>query len=91
MTDLKPGDPGYYPCLADYPSKKAMFASPEFAALPVEDVLSCYWGEFNGDSVYHFNDPKNPRNDEEAKKLAIECLIAGKPRPWDEIPAGAVI
>ncbi|QTB90831.1 hypothetical protein BSD967_11200 [Bifidobacterium saguini] len=67
-----------------------MYESPEFAALTTEDVLACYHCEF-GEGINHFNDPKNPKNDEEAKKMAIECLIAGKPRPWDEIPEGAVI
>ncbi|NEG96848.1 hypothetical protein GFD17_08825 [Bifidobacterium sp. SMB2] len=88
---MKPGDSEYYPCLSDYSSKQAMFASPEFAALPLEDILACYAGEFDGDSIYHFNDGKNPRNDEEAKKMAIECLVAGKPRPWAKVPEDAVI
>lgn len=88
---MKPGDPGYYPDSADYASLKDMYASAEFAALPVDDILACYALTFNGDSIYHFNDPKNPSGDEEAKKMAIECLVAGRSRPWDEIPEGAVI
>ncbi|NMM99737.1 hypothetical protein G1C96_0315 [Bifidobacterium sp. DSM 109958] len=87
---MKRGDPGYYPDPADYASLKDMYASPEFAALPADDVLSYYALAFDGDSIYHFNDPQNPRNDAEAKKMAIECLIAGKPRPWYKIPEGAV-
>ncbi|RSX52414.1 hypothetical protein [Bifidobacterium callimiconis] len=84
---MKPGDPGYYPDPDDYASLKDMYASPEFAALPVDDVLSYYALVFD----YHFNDPKNPRNDEEAREMAIECLVAGKPRPWYKIPQGAVV
>lgn len=87
---MKRGEPGYYPDPADYASLKDMYASPEFAALPVDDILSYYALAFDGDSIYHFNDGKNPANDEEAKRMAIDCLIAGKPRPWDELPEGAV-
>lgn len=87
---MKPGDSGYYPDPADYPSLQAMYASPEFASLSADDVLACYRLVF-GESINHFNDPKNPRADEEAKRMAIDCLIAGRPRPWDEIPEGAVI
>lgn len=88
---MKPGDPGYYPTPADYESRKDMYASNEFAALPLEDILACYAGEFDGDIIYHFNDPSNPGSDEEAKRMAIACLIEGKPRPWYEVPEGAVV
>lgn len=74
-----------------YGSMHAYYASNEFAMEPLSEVLAAYAIEFNGDSIYHFNDPKNPKNDAEAKKMAIECLIADEPRPWDGVPEGAVI
>ncbi|MCH9274993.1 hypothetical protein JS533_001650 [Bifidobacterium amazonense] len=73
-----------------YTSMQSYYASDEFAKEPADEVFACYELEF-GEGINHFNDPNNPKNDEEAKQMAIECLIAGKPRPWADIPESAVI
>ena len=72
-----------------YPSMRDYYSSKEFSDEPVEEVLAAYELEF-GEGIYHFNDGKNPANDEEAKRMAIDCLISGKPRPWDKIPEDTV-
>lgn len=72
-----------------YPSMRDYYASDEFASEPPEEVLAAYELEF-GESIYHFNDQGNPTTADQARRMAIDCLIAGKPRPWDELPEGAV-